>query len=69
MHTKFWTENLQGRDHLEDLEPEGRVILAWILGIKGAKAWTGRIWLRVGPMVSFCEHGKEPPGSIKGKTK
>jgi hypothetical protein len=27
MHTKFWSENLDGRDHMEDLGIEGRIIL------------------------------------------
>jgi hypothetical protein len=31
MHTKFRSENLQGRDHLEDLSVDGRLILELIL--------------------------------------
>lgn len=27
MHTKFQSENLSGRDHLKDLEVDGRTIL------------------------------------------
>jgi len=27
MHTKFWSENLKGRDHLEDLGIDGMIIL------------------------------------------
>jgi len=30
MHTKFWSEN-KGRDHSEDLDIDGRIILKWIL--------------------------------------
>jgi hypothetical protein len=30
--TKFWLESLKGRDHLEDLVTDGRVVLKWILG-------------------------------------
>jgi len=29
---KFWLENLVGRDHLEDLGVDGKIILEWILG-------------------------------------
>jgi len=35
MHTTFWLENLKGRDHLEDLGEEGKIILEWILGKYG----------------------------------
>jgi hypothetical protein len=30
--TKFWLENLKGRDHSEDLDVDGMIILEWILG-------------------------------------
>jgi hypothetical protein len=29
MHTIFWLENLKGRDHLEDLGVDGKIILQW----------------------------------------
>jgi hypothetical protein len=32
MHTAFQLENLNGRDHFEDLGIDGRIILEWILG-------------------------------------
>jgi hypothetical protein len=32
---KFSLENLKGRDHLEDLGADGRVILKWMLGKYG----------------------------------
>jgi hypothetical protein len=32
MHTKFWSENLKGRDYSDDLGVEGKVILKWIFG-------------------------------------
>jgi hypothetical protein len=32
VHKIFWLENLKGRDHLEDLGIEGKIILEWILG-------------------------------------
>jgi hypothetical protein len=27
MHTKFWLENMKGRDHMEDLGIDGNLIL------------------------------------------
>jgi hypothetical protein len=33
MRTEFWLESLKGRDHSEDLDVNGRIILKWILGI------------------------------------
>jgi hypothetical protein len=29
MHTRLWSENLKGRDHLEDLGVDGKIILEW----------------------------------------
>jgi hypothetical protein len=32
MHTRFWFENLKGRDQLaEDLGLDGKIMLEWIL--------------------------------------
>jgi hypothetical protein len=39
-------ENLTGRDHLEDLSVDGRIILQWILWKLGEKVWIQFIWLR-----------------------
>jgi hypothetical protein len=44
----FWLENLKGRDHLEDLSIDGRIILERILGKYDGNIWTGFIWLRIG---------------------
>jgi hypothetical protein len=32
MHTRFWLKNLKGRDCLEDLGVDRKIILEWILG-------------------------------------
>jgi hypothetical protein len=37
MHTKSWLENLNVRDHLEDPDVDGNVILEWILQKQGGK--------------------------------
>jgi hypothetical protein len=31
MHTISWLENLKGRDSLEDLGVDGKIIVEWIL--------------------------------------
>jgi hypothetical protein len=41
----FWSENLKGGDHMEDLGVHEKIILEWILGRYGARVWTGCIWL------------------------
>jgi hypothetical protein len=47
MHTKFWSENLRGRDHLEDLGIDERTILEWILGTQCGEVVEWIIfWLR-----------------------
>jgi hypothetical protein len=47
MYTIFWSANLKGRDHSEDLGVY-KIILEWIFGKQRGKVWTGWIWLRVG---------------------
>jgi hypothetical protein len=37
MQTTFWLENLQGRDHSEDLGVDGKIILKWNLGKYGGR--------------------------------
>jgi hypothetical protein len=38
--------NLEGKDHLEDPDLEGRIILRWIVRKWDVGIWTGLIWLR-----------------------
>jgi hypothetical protein len=45
---KIWSENLKGRDHLEDLGLGGKIMLDWILRRRSGKVWIGCIWLRIG---------------------
>jgi hypothetical protein len=68
MHAIFWVESLKGKDHSEDLSvgENGRIILKLILGKQGWGVWIEFIWLRIGPVADYCEHGNEPSGSIKG---
>jgi hypothetical protein len=39
---------LVGRDHSENLEVDGNIVIEWILGKQGGKLWIGFIWLRIG---------------------
>jgi len=43
-----WVGKPKGRDHLEDLDLDGRMILKWILKKQDGRGCTGFIWLRVG---------------------
>jgi hypothetical protein len=49
----YLSENLKGRDHLEDLGVDGRIILECILGKKDGNVWTGFIWLRIGKIAGL----------------
>jgi hypothetical protein len=67
LHTKFSSENLNARDHSEDLGIDGKITLGWILQAYGGKLWTGFIWLRTGTSGGvLCEDGNEHSVSIKG---
>jgi hypothetical protein len=53
MHVRFWLESRKERDHLEDLNVVGMVILQFILERKDEMVWTGLIWLRIGTSGGF----------------
>jgi len=40
MYAELWPENLKGRDHLEDLGVDGRIVLEEI-------GWGGMVWFHV----------------------
>jgi len=48
VHAGFWWGGLMEREHLEDLDVEGRIILRWIFKKLDSVAWTGFFWLRIG---------------------
>jgi hypothetical protein len=45
--------DIKARDHLEDLDVDGNIILKLILNKYGARVWTGFIWLRIGTSDQF----------------
>jgi hypothetical protein len=47
MHIGFWRESRKERDHQEELDVCGRIILRWILEKQYGMVWTGFIWLRI----------------------
>jgi hypothetical protein len=67
MRTNFWSENLEGRQHSEQISVDGKVILKWILGKYGGKVWTGVFWLRIRNTRGFYEESDESLGSTQGE--
>ena len=47
MHTGSWWGDLRKRDHLEDLDIDGRIILKWIFRKWDEEAWTGLLCFRI----------------------
>jgi hypothetical protein len=47
VHTGVWWGNLRERDHLEEPDVDGNIILRCIFSSWDG-AWTGLIWLRIG---------------------
>jgi len=48
VYTEFWLGNLRERDHLEDPDIDGRIILGWISRRWDVGMWTGLGWPRIG---------------------
>jgi hypothetical protein len=44
----YWWESQGKRDHWEDQDVSGWVILGWILERWDEVMWTGLVWLRIG---------------------
>jgi len=48
MHAKYWSENLSGRHHVENIGVDGRIKLDRILKKQSGNLSIGFIWLRIG---------------------
>jgi hypothetical protein len=62
MPTEFRLGRLKGRDLLDDLGIDRKIILEWNLGKQDGKVGTECIWLKIrtsGRQVGSCEHGNE----------
>jgi len=48
MHAWFWWGNLRERDHMEDLDIDGRTELKWVFKKWNGEweEWNGLIWFR-----------------------
>jgi hypothetical protein len=46
--TDYWWESQKERDHKEDQDVSGWIILGWILERWDGVMWTGLVWLRIG---------------------
>jgi hypothetical protein len=47
MPTLSWLQKPEGKNHLEDLSIDGKIILQGMLWKCGGRVWTGCIWLRI----------------------
>jgi hypothetical protein len=67
MCTKFGFESLNGRDHLEHLNIDGRIILKWILGKEGSGWGLDKPGSGQRLLTGSCFQSNEPLGSMKGR--
>lgn len=54
-NTLLWWGKLRERNHLEDLNVDGRIELKWILKQQGVRTWNGFKWLWVEEIVGWYE--------------
>jgi len=47
-HAEFWWEKPEGRNHLEELEVDGKMVLKRIFKTLDGNAWIGLIQIRIG---------------------
>jgi hypothetical protein len=49
-------EGLKGRDNMQDICVNGRIIFEWSLEKQDGKVQTGFTWLKMGSVAGSCEH-------------
>lgn len=67
MCTEFWSKLVKGREHLEDLNIDGR-IFTLTFKICGVTVLTEIIWLKIGMFVMQVTHDSELLGSANSRT-
>jgi hypothetical protein len=67
MHIKFWSENLKGRDHLEERQRWEDSIKMYLKNNEVRSSGLDSSGSGQGPVAGSCEHSNEALGSIKGK--
>ena len=65
IYTGFWWARVKERDHMQDLDINGRIALTCILREEDERMWTGFIWLMIVKVVGCFERGNEHSGSIR----
>jgi hypothetical protein len=65
MYIGYWRESQKKRDHWEEQDVGGWIMLGWILERQNGMTWIGLMWLKTGTKGGVCEDGIQPSGSIK----
>lgn len=64
MPQKMFLGNLRGHEHLGDPCLDGRILLKGILN-KRTKIWSEFMWVIIGSLQDYFEHGYKYPSSVK----
>jgi hypothetical protein len=65
MHTVFWFEHLYGRDHLEDVGIDGKIVMEWMLRKQVGWCRLDSPGLGQESVEGYCEYSNEPSNSVK----
>jgi hypothetical protein len=64
-HTGFLLGDLRGKDHLEDLGVDRRIIIKWLRNTWNRVVRIGLIWIKIGMVAGCCECGNKTSGFPK----